>query len=672
MKFNNVQIGNFLGIGEAHFALDDRGLNLIQGVNEDDPSADSNGSGKSSMIDAIFWCIYGSTARGLTGDDVVNHVTGKNCVVTVRIVDGEDEAIIERWRKAKGFHKPSGVSIKINGVDKTGGTDQLTQALIDNFMGASQEVFAAAVYAGQESMPDIPSMSDRQLKSLIEEAAGITTIEKAYEEARVRVNERKAEQMEAERKFGNSSDKLAEAEDNEFGLKKRHTEWGASMAKRIEDAKAAVQAKIKEAKDYAAEIEKLDPEKIKADIETQEKKVAKIKSDIAAIDDKIAAAGSENDKRQELQQVFSTATAEASSQRRQATRTIDEYKRIETEIANIDRKLGTKCGECGKPITEDDLADTLRALQTKLAAAKVAAKTEKAQYDALTKKADDASAVLADYINGMTDTSEEVTRKRNLQSVLGPVESHARKLTEQLGSITGMRARLEALKVSARTENDKAKELAAAANPYTDLLKEAAEKTKLARERRKELEDAYHAASKRVLLAQAAAEVFGPKGVRAQILDTVTPFLNDRTAHYLGALSDGSLEAVWTTLTESKAGELKEKFSIATAKYGSGSFKSLSGGEKRKVRLATMLALQDLVASRASKPIELWVGDEIDDALDTAGLERLMTLLETKAREKGTVLIVSHNDLADWCRDIVTVRMKGKLATVEGSICLSL
>ncbi|TOJ96769.1 chromosome segregation protein SMC, partial [Vibrio parahaemolyticus] len=70
--------------------------------------------------------------------------------------------------------------------------------------------------------------------------------------------------------------------------------------------------------------------------------------------------------------------------------------------------------------------------------------------------------------------------------------------------------------------------------------------------------------------------------------------------------------------------------------------------EKRKVRLATALALQDLVSSRASKPIELWIGDEIDDAVDVSGLERLMTVLEEKAKEKGTVLIVSHNQLSDW------------------------
>lgn len=79
---------------------------------------------------------------------------------------------------------------------------------------------------------------------------------------------------------------------------------------------------------------------------------------------------------------------------------------------------------------------------------------------------------------------------------------------------------------------------------------------------------------------------------------------------------------------------------------------------KRKVRIACSLALQDLVASRASKNIELFIGDEIDDALDTAGLERLMGILEAKARERGTVMIISHKEMKSWFRETITVEVK--------------
>lgn len=115
-----------------------------------------------------------------------------------------------------------------------------------------------------------------------------------------------------------------------------------------------------------------------------------------------------------------------------------------------------------------------------------------------------------------------------------------------------------------------------------------------------------------------------------------------------------------------KQGALREQFGIEVVNAkGAKQFQALSGGEKRKVRLATAMALQDLVATRATKPIDLFVADEIDDALDAAGLERLMGLLEQKARERGTVLIVSHNSLRDWIRDVMLVVKENGASTIE-------
>jgi len=168
-------------------------------------------------------------------------------------------------------------------------------------------------------------------------------------------------------------------------------------------------------------------------------------------------------------------------------------------------------------------------------------------------------------------------------------------------------------------------------------------------------------------LAKAAQQVFSPSGVRAHILDTVTPFLNDRTSDYLSQLTDGNINAVWDTLDTTKKGEIREKFHIQVSSLtGAQEFGGLSGGEKRKVRLACAMALQDMVASRASKPIGLFIADEIDHALDESGLERLMGLLDLKAKDRGTVLTISHNSLSDWIRQTVTVTKQDGLSTMSG------
>jgi hypothetical protein len=45
-----------------------------------------------------------------------------------------------------------------------------------------------------------------------------------------------------------------------------------------------------------------------------------------------------------------------------------------------------------------------------------------------------------------------------------------------------------------------------------------------------------------------------------------------------------------------------------------------------------------------------------------------MGILDEKAQQRGTVLVISHNDLADWCRQIATVTKENGIAKIEGVI----
>ncbi|MFP3416331.1 hypothetical protein SB773_33350, partial [Bacillus sp. SIMBA_074] len=67
-----------------------------------------------------------------------------------------------------------------NGKDITMGTDKQTQELVNKIVGSSESVFASSVYAGQEAMPDLPMRTDKELKALVEEAAGIDRLNEAH------------------------------------------------------------------------------------------------------------------------------------------------------------------------------------------------------------------------------------------------------------------------------------------------------------------------------------------------------------------------------------------------------------------------------------------------------------------------------------------------------------
>lgn len=650
MKFERLVIENFLTIGRAELALADRGLNVIQGINEDDGSASSNGAGKSSIVDALCWAIYGTTARDLKGDAVVNLTAKKNTRVEVFVSIGETLYRIARHRKHKEHKNALHLHCRpvaepgVVPTDLTRGTDAETQKEIERIIGCSLEVFMAAVYSGQEAMPDLPRMTDRELKRLIEEAAGLQRIERAYEEARLRRSELMSRLEAATLQRDRLRDRIGRDE-AALALKR-------SEAERFE---AEREARVQKALDAARQLAEQRDALIAAVVEAKPDALA-AKARQAELQEQIKSIKPLEEALKAAQQAYSRQEVAVATCKHELLAARKAVQDIEQQIANVDAEMSKPCPECGKPHTPEEREQYLEHRRVKLEEAKarlaeVELKARKAvqELNRAKEALNDASAAVPDVSGALEEIN---TCARTVQKVVDL--GHQAKLAEQ---------RLEAAEKEVARVRDEPNPVAAVVKALEERIVQDAAELAASETERENIQAA-------VAVADAVVKVYGPAGVRAHILDTVTPFLNERTADYLSALSDGAITAVWSTLTKSASGELKEKFSIEVSHAkGGASFAALSGGEKRKVRLATALALQDLVASRATQPISLWLGDEIDDALDPAGLERLMVILERRARERGTVLIISHNDLSDWCDLTTTVRKSGGISTVEGSLC---
>lgn len=644
MEFRNLTIENFMTIGPAQkIWLDNRGLVLVQGQNLDDSSANSNGVGKSTLVDALCWAIYGKTAREETGDGIVNDIVKKNCAVRVELVDGATEYVVTRHRKHSKFKNQTVLAVIENGAEKdiSKGTEAETQQQIEAIVGSSYSVFKSSVYSGQEDMPDLPKMTDKNLKMLIEEAAGVERLEAAYKVA-------SAEALDVEKQI----DTAVAALDVKKGNRGHYENLLAQATANFNNFEAARQVKSDESKamamKYAAEVKVADGQLAKLDAE----KLATEKAELLA---KLAETQSEKEGLAKLQKERDAAqVAYAKSQSEYNTQETT-TRNLKYRFENAEEAMKKPCGECGKTHTPDEVDEYKAHAKANLHTGLLALRglSQSVQTDKLAL--DKAAAAIATYQGAMTDTSAVSLRLTEIDGIERAAAS--------------IKKNRDASLLNAQQHATNAKVVLTEANPHASSVE--ARKQDIVK-----LEDAIKADEARIEemrekaeIAIAAKAVFGPAGVRAHILDTVTPFLNAQTSNYLSVLSDGNITATWTTLTKSATGDLKEKFSIeVTHAKGGKSFGLISGGEKRKVRLACMLALQDLVASRATKPINLFIGDEIDDALDVAGLERLMTILERKARERGTVLVVSHNDLSDWADNLVTVTKQGGFSRVEGAL----
>ena len=648
MEILSLEIQNFLTIGKStKLNLSNQGLVLIQGVNLDDTSQVSNGAGKSTIADALCWSLFDETARGDTGDSVVNDKMKKDTYASVVLLDGDTHYKITRYRKHHEFKNRTIVEAWVNGappVEVSKGTEKETQELIVGIMGCSLSVFVAAIYAGQEAMPDLPKMTDKQLKLLIEEAAGVERLETAYELARADFN-------------------TLQAESNTYvASKNRQLVDRADYAVKLESVKALLTmfedtrtARANEHKRLAIELVNLT--KTLA-LDLGSKQPDALKTRLAELHTQVANVRMLEDNYKGKVVHANNCKMEASNHEVVMSGVMAEMKKYQFAHDNAEVEMAKPCHACGKAHDTSEVLE-FRAHQVGKLMTLGENYSLKQGKLAMLKEA----AIIAE---GWATVAEKELQKLNPTDVL----RESTEINQQLNEITALENKIAANKKEIQVYIERSNLANSEENPNARTVAYVTAQLQTAEARIKEAAESLVRIEGELEIANAVMKVFSPAGVRAHILDTVTPFLNERTSDYLSTLSDGNIQAVWTTISKTAKGDLREKFNIEVSNdKGGKSFRSQSGGEKRKVRLATMLALQDLVASRAAKPINLWVGDEIDDAIDPAGLERLMAILEVKARDRGTVLIISHNSLSDWVDNSITITKENGVSTIEGYLC---
>lgn len=631
MKFLTLEVENFMALANAKVELDQRGLVLIQGVNAGDSSAASNGAGKSTLMNSLMWCIYGETSHGVKGDDVLSTGHEKNCRVKVTIEDEGKRYAIIRHRKHKEFKNR--LIVRGEDGDMTKGKDSLTQEFVERQIGASKEVFMASIYASQEAMPDLPGMSDKNLKTIVEEAAGVDRLTKAYAIARERANAAAA-RMETTKTKMDACLSLVESAQNELESAKTSSEaWERDRSERLDVARADL---------VGAEVMLTE---VEMELRSLPEQIRDTENSIGKEREKLASKEEHDAKLVKVRGAITDIRASIRITENIQKEAMQRARAFKVKAEEVNTKVGEPCPTCGKAYCVEDLSTVKESFveqaRSEISQAQASA-TSVAKYQEHLEKA---LKIESSLVASTPDVSAIISRIEQLTKELGTLRHREKEVVA-----------VEALVARARSEVDR---ITKETNPFLAVIKRHEESLAANKSNYGVLKTELKNIQEQALLLDKARQVYSPAGVRSHILTSVTPFLNAQTAEYLNTLSDGNIVAEWSTMESTKKGEWRDKFNISVSKIGaSKTFQTLSGGEKRKVRIACSLALQDLVASRASKNIELFIGDEIDDALDTAGLERLMGILEAKARERGTVMIISHKEMKSWFRETITVEVK--------------
>jgi len=141
MKIKSIKIRNFYSFKKATINFKDySGLVVIKGKNKD--VGGSNGSGKSVVVEALYFGLTGKTIRKSTEDTLVNNDAKKNCKVEVELSEGV--RIIRQ-------KKPTKLEFYVNKENCTQESVSHTQALIDATLNINYKVLLASMFFGQSN-----------------------------------------------------------------------------------------------------------------------------------------------------------------------------------------------------------------------------------------------------------------------------------------------------------------------------------------------------------------------------------------------------------------------------------------------------------------------------------------------------------------------------------------
>lgn len=135
MKIRKFRVENFGSYPMLEVDFEEGGLALLHGP---------TGAGKSTVMDAVCWCLYGVTAKDGNADDVRSWFSQEPTTGSIVVEAKGNEYVINRVRG-----KPSQNDLEIQGTRGVNVTE--TQRLIDQKLGADAYTFIAASYFNEFS-----------------------------------------------------------------------------------------------------------------------------------------------------------------------------------------------------------------------------------------------------------------------------------------------------------------------------------------------------------------------------------------------------------------------------------------------------------------------------------------------------------------------------------------
>ncbi|KAJ7549384.1 hypothetical protein O6H91_07G051300 [Diphasiastrum complanatum] len=721
LLLQNVEIEGFGPYLEpVNFPLARRGIRVICGKNMDSAGADSNGTGKSTLVMAPLWVLTGSTdprpgsMKGLTSSDVVNQ-RAKVARVRIEGTVNEKPFLVER-----SVGRKTTLKFLFNGEDCTCQDVKLTQARIDDLIDTS--VLQRIAFHGQYGIGGLLEASDKDFKEelscVVSMKVWLTAKEQSLIDMRSKQTEFehiRGELLQLDQQKQHLGVKVEEA-------KHRVQEWEENRARRYERAKlevnkaseslhqAGVRCKgcflsVKETfLNWQCVAQKLE-HALSAEMDIWQSKCLTKNKEVL------------HPHHESLLKRATELSVEIKNQRALVTHKQSKVTSLKKNLLDLE-----VCDKCLQPIDtmfssqkilqlEDDVAEGKSALEALLkdhraseeelqsigeAIAEQAQKQEmgirkhkenmnslQVQVKIVRESLASAQAVMksanqflnsADFVHSdesqgavgtvdirfdrftLLDLLQE--KAKSFQTLISELESEIEKVQVATSKVLQLNGDVY---TASQTENP----FIAESEALLSLLNEV-------EVQKKEKQMLHDSLFQQIGWLKELDDAFGHKGIQSYIFEESLLELQERASRYLEALSGGTLGLLLRPskeLRQSKASiERIDKIAIVRLSNGTiehRNLRQLSGGERRRLALALTLGYAEFASQRTGLTCDFLVLDEVLQHLDSEGKARVAAVL--KGLPQRTILVVSqtHSDVTDSFDVVDMVIKRNDTATVQ-------
>ena len=644
--FKSVDIEHFRSIEKAFVPLSNQGIVIVRGINEYEDKATSNGSGKSSIFEAIVFALFEETSGG---EKVVsNRITGQGYSIKLDFdVDNNHYTILRQCSGSK-----SNVTLYKNDVDISARNKTDTNKLIESILGISKSLFLDSVFLSQSISTNLASLSPTARKERLEVLTNTDQLindfkEKLKQRQLDYENKRVELQLEQNKLNGNKEALLNQI--NNLQLKLQEIEYKIQQRDQLGNIDT-INNEIDTA-NKNIEIQKYDLQQKDIEIENCEQEIKEFRNtgnDDITLKDKLVA--DINSKLSEIQK----QNNEINMLEYEINQSNTIINRENFEIDKV--KNSDTCPTCGRKyenVNEDHInniinehqnnisneLDKQKQLQDKMEITKGLIKNLTQEQTAIQNELNNVNIKINQF-NDILNQKED--KRRRLTSERQIITNNILQINNQIQSLQGKKEQILSFDVGNKDEVIKMQQ------DVQNQINEIDDKVKTYEDKLTENNNYIESIKHSLQLVT--------KDFRTYLLQNSIQYLNQQLFKYSNQLFSNSKDIIQISDNDTKL----------DIKLGQAPYESLSGGEKTRVNIALLLAQKSLASIVGNITCNMIILDEILGYCDAEAETNVVNLITSELNTLESIFMISHKEIPiGYDTELTVIKNKDGLTSIK-------